>query len=79
MLFKLERLALQGRDTVQQFKTVELNHDLFSTHNAPYIPNVKDSFFYIVTILHPEIIQSIDCVIINFLKSLEVLSNYSFV
>lgn len=79
MFFKLETLAFQGRDTVHQLKTMELNHDLFSTHHALYIPNVMDSFFYIVTILHPEIIQSIDCVIINFLKSHEVLSNYSFV
>lgn len=73
MFVKLETLALQGRDTIQQLKTVKSNHDLFGTHHALYIPNVKDSFFYIVTILHPEIIQSIDRVIINFLKSHEVL------
>lgn len=65
---------------IQQLKTVELNYDLFSTHHTHYIPNVKDSFFYIVSILHPEIVQSIDdCVIINFLKSHDVLTNYSFV
>lgn len=60
-------------------KDSEIKPHLFGTHHALYIPNDKDSFFYIVTILHPEIIQSIDRVIINFLKSHEVLWNYSFV
>lgn len=59
---------------------MELNHDLFGTHYAHYIPNVKDSIFYIVTILHPEITQSLDDhVIINFLKIHKALTNYSFV
>jgi hypothetical protein len=46
-------------DRVQQLMAEGLNHDLFSTHPACGIPNVKDSFCYIVSILHPEITRSI--------------------
>ena len=53
---------------------------LFSTHHACSIPNVEDSLYYTVTILHLEVTRNIDDhVIINFLRRHEVLTHYSFV